>query len=72
MPEKPIQPPDPPSRTGFRTSEFLVTIAAAVAAILAQAAGFVPEPWGTVCAAASTAAYAISRGLAKSGTTSGP
>lgn len=73
MPEKPITPPKcPEPRVGYQTTEFWVSVVAALGAIAAQVAGLVPEPWGAVLAGVSSAAYAISRGLAKSGTTSGP
>lgn len=75
MATPPIQPPLPPpsnGKPGVRTTEFYVSIIAAIAAILAQVSGLVPEPWGAICAAVSVAAYTISRGLAKSGTLTGP
>jgi hypothetical protein len=52
-------------KPGWKTTEFWVTTLATVGSLTAAVAGFVPGPWGLVAAGLSSAAYAISRGIAK-------
>lgn len=52
-------------KPGWRTTEFWVTVAADVGAIALAAEGALPHKYAAVLAAVSTAAYAVSRGLAK-------
>jgi hypothetical protein len=51
----------------YRTSEFWGSVLAGVGALAAGVAGIVTGPVAVVAACASQAAYAISRGIAKSG-----
>jgi len=53
------------TRKGFHTSEFIVTTAASVAAILAAVSGILDGQVAAVVVAISEGLYAISRGLAK-------
>lgn len=48
-------------KSGVRTTEFWVTLAAMATAV----AQHVPAPWGWVTMAVASAAYSLSRGLAK-------
>jgi len=66
MPE-PIEMSRKVVKVGYTTTEFWATVLTSVGAVAAQIAGFLPDPWGAVVAGISTAAYAISRGLAKQG-----
>lgn len=52
-------------KPGWQTSEFWLTLISAVAPIGASVGGVIPGPIGLAIAAFSTAAYSISRGLAK-------
>lgn len=60
-----VGPPSKPAKPGRRTSEFWVTSGLGGFAVLDQAFGFLPQPWGLVCATVLGATYNISRGLAK-------
>ena len=60
-----VYPPPPPPRRGPETSEFwltLVTLCGTLAGVLAHV---LPGAWGAVAAAVATAAYNVSRGVAK-------
>ena len=72
MAEIPPAPAAATSKPGYKTTEFWASLLAALAGILGQVSGILPSPWGVVLAALGTAAYTISRGLAKSGTLTGP
>lgn len=58
-------------KPGLRTTELLVTVATAVGAVAAALEGSLPPKWAAITAAISTAAYAVSRGLAKVGSGTG-
>lgn len=53
------------SRSSWKSVEFWATVLASLGAITTQAAGIIPPPLGLQIAAASSALYALSRGLAK-------
>lgn len=53
------------SRSSWKSVEFWATMLASLGAIATQAAGIIPPPLGLQIAAASSALYALSRGLAK-------
>lgn len=55
------------SRPGWKTTEFWLTVATAVAAMLATVADLVPAEMAGMLIAISNGLYAISRGLAKKG-----
>lgn len=65
MPD-PIQPPTG-LKPGYKTTEFWVVVLTTIATLAGQLDGLVPPPWGVVISGIAAAAYAISRGLAKSG-----
>jgi protein-disulfide isomerase-like protein with CxxC motif len=52
---------------GVRTTELWLTIATDVGLIAAAAADALPPKWAAVAAATANAAYALARGLAKTG-----
>jgi len=52
-------------KSGYKTTEFWVTVLAGLGALLAGLAENVDSRWAIVAAALSAAAYAVSRGLAK-------
>ena len=52
-------------KPGYKTTEFLVVVLTNVGVIVAAAADWLPPRYAALAAAASTAAYAIARGLAK-------
>lgn len=52
-------------KSGWKTTEFWISVAAAIGALGSAAAGMVPAEWATAIAAISGAFYALSRGLAK-------
>lgn len=54
-----------PVKSGWKTTEFWVTVAADVGAIAAAASGVLPHSYAALLGAVSTAAYALSRGLTK-------
>jgi hypothetical protein len=54
-------------KPGLRTTEFWLTIAVDVGALLATVADVLPPKWGAVAASASTGLYALARGWAKNG-----
>ncbi len=54
-------------KEGWKSTEFWTAALAGLAAVAAQASGFVPAPYGVIVAAGSAALYQISRGLAKMG-----
>lgn len=59
-------------KPGHRTTEFLVTVLTSLGALIAAFADQLPPRYAAIAAAASTGAYAVSRGLAKLGATLGP
>lgn len=54
---------------GVRTTEFWITVATDLGIVGSALAGALPPKWAAVAAAVANVAYAISRGLAKQGTT---
>ena len=54
-------------KSGWKTTEFWIALAVALSGILNFSIDLVPAEWGIVAAAISSAFYALSRGLAKSG-----
>jgi hypothetical protein len=60
-----VYPPGQAPRRGPQTTEFwltMVTVGGSIAGVLAHV---LPGPWGAVAAAVATAAYNVSRGVAK-------
>lgn len=55
-------------RSGWKTTEFYVTVLTDVGLIAASVGGVLPPKWAAVAAGVAQAAYAISRGLTKNGT----
>jgi hypothetical protein len=55
-----------PVKPGTRTTEFWLTLLVNGAAVAGGLAHVLPGPWAAVAAAVATAAYSLSRGLAKS------
>lgn len=51
--------------TGMKSSEFWVTLASVVGLAAASIAGSLPGKWAAIASVVATAAYAVSRGLAK-------
>lgn len=58
-------------KPGIKTTEFWLTIAVDLAALLSALTDALPAKWASVVAAVSTGLYAIARGWAKSGPSSG-
>lgn len=54
-------------RRGIHTSEFWLTLAVSVGAVLADVADALPDKYATIAVGVSTGLYALSRGWAKSG-----
>lgn len=52
-------------KSGYKTTEFYVTLAAGIGAAAAALSGAVPPSVGAILVSVSGGAYAISRGLAK-------
>jgi len=52
-------------KSSWRSTEFLQAVLLGLGAVLAQAGGLVPAPYGSVVLAVSAAAYAVGRGLVK-------
>lgn len=52
---------------GHLTTEFWVTAATDVGVLAAALAGALPPKWAAIAAAIANVAYAVSRGLAKTG-----
>jgi hypothetical protein len=52
-------------KSGWRTTEFWITVATNVGIVAAAAAGVVPPRYAAIVSAVSVAAYSIARGLAK-------
>ena len=57
---------DVKKKSGFRSTEFLMTLAASVGAILASVAGALPPLYAAIAVSVSGVAYTVSRGVAKS------
>lgn len=55
------------AKPGPKTTEFWVTILTLIATLGGSASGILPAPYAALAAGISTAAYSISRGLAKKG-----
>lgn len=54
-------------KSGWKTTEFWLTIFTIANSIISQYAEFISSPWGLVAASVIGSAYTISRGLAKKG-----
>lgn len=54
-------------KTGWKTTEFWVTVFTGITGILGTYGGMIPEPWGLIVTAVVACGYTISRGLAKVG-----
>lgn len=54
-------------KSGYKTTEFWITIITIANSIVSQYGQLIPPPWGLVVAAVIGSAYTISRGLAKGG-----
>lgn len=54
-------------KTGWKTTEFWITIFTVINGIVGQYAELIPQPYGLVVSAVVGAAYTISRGIAKKG-----
>ena len=52
-------------KPGYKTTELLVTILTNIGLVLAASASWLPPRYAAIGSALSTAAYALSRGLAK-------
>ena len=52
-------------KPGYKTTEFLATIAFNVAVLVSALADALSPHWAAIAAAAATGLYALSRGLAK-------
>ena len=52
-------------KPGYKTTEFLVTVATAAGLIAASSASWLPPRYAALGTAISVGAYAIARGLAK-------
>ena len=55
------------TRPGYRTTEFWITVIVQIAAVCAALADALPARYAAIVSAISAAAYAIARGLSKSG-----
>lgn len=56
-------------KTGWKTTEFYVTVLTDVGLVAAAVGGVLPSKWAAIAAGVAQAAYAISRGLTKNGVT---
>lgn len=56
-------------KPGFKTTEFYVTVLTDIGLVAASVGGVLPSKWAAIAAGVAQAAYAISRGLTKSGAT---
>jgi hypothetical protein len=54
-----------PYKPGYKTTEFLVTVATSIGALVAALADALPPRYAVYAASISSGAYAISRGLTK-------
>lgn len=54
-----------PFKPGYKTTEFLITVATTIGLILASSASWLPAKYAALGSAVSVGAYAIARGLAK-------
>jgi len=54
-------------KPGYKTTEFWITIATSLGALIAALADALPPRYAAIATAASAAAYAIARGIAKTG-----
>lgn len=57
---------------GLRSTELWLTVATDVGLVASALAGALPPKWAAVASAVATAAYGLSRGLAKQGTATPP
>lgn len=60
--------PSTPVKPGVKTSEFWLTVAVDVAAFAGAIANVLPDRWAAIAGTISTSLYAVSRGVAKHGT----
>ena len=56
---------EPVMRRGYKTTEFWVTALSILGLVVSSASASLSPRWAAIGASVSTAAYAISRGLAK-------
>jgi hypothetical protein len=59
-------------KPGVKTTEFWLTVAVDVAALLSALTSALPPKWASAVAGISTGLYALARGWAKSGPDGGP
>lgn len=59
-------------KPGYKTTEALATVLAALGALVAALAGHLSPKYAAIAASVSTGCYAISRGLTKLGAYLGP
>lgn len=60
------------TKPGIYTTEFWITVLTAIGMVVASVADWLPDKYAAIAIAVSTAAYAIARGLAKSGVAADP
>jgi len=60
------------TKPGIYTTEFWIIVLTALGMVLAGAQDWIPAKWAGILTAASAAAYAIARGLAKQGVAADP
>lgn len=60
-----VPAPVAPSKPGYLTTEFYVTVLTDVGLVAAALGGVLPAKWAAIAAGVAQAAYAISRGLSK-------
>ena len=59
-------------KSGWKTSEFWITVFTVASGLIGTYGGLIPPPWGMIATAIIAAGYAISRGLAKANVTPTP
>ena len=52
-------------KPGYKTTEFIVAVLTIIGEVVASAANWLPARYAAIAAAVSAAAYALSRGMAK-------
>jgi hypothetical protein len=57
------------TKPAYKTTEFWVSVGTSIGSIALAVADVLPTKWAAIATTVSTGAYAISRGLAKSGVT---
>lgn len=55
------------TKPGIRTTEFWAALAAVIGSVISGLTDMLPAEWSATLAVIATAAYALSRGLAKNG-----